>query len=109
MLKHYTDIDAHLDMLDNVDGHLFKLSALELTRFKSRPFFNRVERTILAGDKYHTLLVIEEPPRRWKREIHRKIEKLGKTVDGKKTHQIHVFFIPSEMFKIMVSELTDWD
>lgn len=109
MLMHYTDIDAHLDMLEDLDGYMFRLSALELTRFSSRSFFNHVLRTILSGDKEHTLLVIEQLPRRWEKYVMRQLSALGRNVDGNKDHHIHVFFVSSEMFGLMLLEFTDWD
>ena len=109
MLVHQPDIDAHLEYVENLDGYLFKVTGRQISNFQLKSIFDRVEKTIVDGDKDHTVLIIEEPPHRWERSTSDAIKRLGAKVDGKKTHQIHAFFIPSPLFAKMVEEITDWD
>lgn len=109
LLTEMKDVDDHLDMLEDVDSYVFKLSVSEMIRFRSKPFFDRVEKKILSGDKDDSILLIEEPPRRWDRYTQKSIKALGRRVDGKKNHQIHAFFIPSAFFELLTAEVTDWD
>ena len=109
MLSHYPDLDAHLDYLDNIDGHCFKISKSETNRKQLKEIYDKIENKILTGDKKHTVIFIEKPPSRRLHIITGSLNNLSKKIDRKKHHQIHVFFPPTELFEMMINEVTDWD
>jgi len=109
MLVRVPNIDAHFDMLEDIDGHMFKISAPQIARLQTQSLLAKIEKKILKDDKENTVIMIEEPPHRHEKAVQVHLKRMGRRVDGKRNHNIHAFFIPSELFKIMLDEIADWD
>lgn len=62
-----------------------------------------------TGDKDTTVIVIEDPPHRWRKDVMKLIKRFGRQIDGHRNHKIHALSIPPEMFKIMERDVPDWD
>ena len=102
MLIHHTDLDEHLDFLEEKEGHCFFLSRKE----KDVPsFIETCQEEILNSEWDHTMLIVEQPTTHHKNFKLRKIlKKFGAKIDGVRTHQIHAFTVPSELYRMMVRE-----
>ena len=109
MLQQISDYDKHLNYLENLDGYIFKIPAQECTRVSLNPILNHIEYTIINGDKDHTAIFIEYRSQQRNRMIASKMTDLGARIDNKKDHQLHIFIIPKELYKIMTTEVKDWN
>ena len=111
MLIHHTNLDEHLDFLDEQNGHVFFLP-------RTRTDYNGwiAEVTIKILDSLdilrHTVIIVEQPTTHGKNFLLRRLlKRLGAAIEkeAEQIHQIHAFTVPSVLFSIVERAYEDED
>ena len=104
MLMFHTDLDEHLDFLENQQGHCFFLPRSEKDL---EGFIKKVSTEILESEWEHTMIIIEQPTNHSNNfKLRQDLKKVGAEIDGKRTHYIHAFMVPSMLYKIVKPVVT---
>lgn len=101
MLMYHTNLDEHLDFLENQSRHCFFLSRKE----EDIPaFIEKCQTEILENAYKHTMLIIEQPTTQNKNSgIRRVLKKFGAKIDDIRVHHIHAFIVPPLLYEVVVN------
>ena len=108
------DMELNTKMLDGIDGFIFNLPLKEIKASRTLDFFNALADFIIDGDKEHSILVIEEPRRKYHRNIKLAIAMLNRRINDVKdkdfVHSTHIFFSNSDIFPELLKQFDGlWD
>ena len=106
MLMIHSDLDKHLDFLEDKDGSSFMVPRRNINKKGCAAFYKEVTDDIMSGSYMHTGIFVEEPSKKERNLIVNTLKKIGAKVEAeRKLHYIHGFFLPRELFNIIDREL----